>query len=947
MLQLKKRWIAAVVILLCIVAEIGCLPVHGAQKQASGRVIRIGYIDYDGFITEDKDGDYTGYGVEYLRKIAQYTGWEYEYHYDSWENQLEKLKSGEIDFLCHAQKTPERERAYLFSKYSIGAEASVLYARADDERYFFNDYEAYDGMKIAILADSFQNAEFAAYAKKKDFTYETVTCATQAECFAALDEQRVDAVAMGSLALKSGYKAICRFGSDPFYFMTGGENQELMDELDDALGQILASDASFQSELYEKYYGEYEMESGIVFTREEAEYIKTAEPVRIACIPSRQPFSYVNGKGEIDGITVDILRLLSAQSGLTFEYVMLPQGMRTTEYLEQNPDVLVAGVLTDNPAFDGQPYLLTDNFYTDDVALAALDDMEYNLDAGKETYTLAIPRSYIALEDYILRNYPQFEIVECQTTQECLDKVADGSVDFVAQNINVIKYYLANPHYERITVVPTFFMDERTGIVSLDSEDHRMITGILNKCIATITPKELAQFTVDHTLANRYTLTWKDMMYKFRYPFLMIGVLLIAVISLLCSFEVMRRKNYRSLEEKNGQLAVAVAQANSTNQAKSEFLARMSHEIRTPMNAIAGLTQLARKRADEPEQVKAYLDKIETSSAMLLNIINDVLDMSAIESNKLKIAQSSFVLDELLDSVETVYSAQCRQKGVAFVMEKKISNGMLVGDALRLNQILLNLVSNAYKFTPEGGTITVTVLEMPGHAEREYYKFIVSDTGEGMSEEMLEKLFTPFEQEEADTARRHGGSGLGLSIAKNLVELMGGSISCQSKKGEGTTFTVSLPFVSAAEEKKAVPGEAEKANEETFDFGGRRVLLVEDTEMNAEIMTDLLGTVNLNVDHAWNGKEGVELFERSKPGTYLAILMDVQMPVMNGYEAAKAIRALPRYEAAQIPIYAMTANAFTEDISAALNAGMNGHIAKPVDTMALYRILKKVMEERG
>lgn len=945
MLRFKKRWIAAVMILLCIVGEIGGLSVYGAQEQTPGRVVRIGYIDYDGFITEDGEGDYTGYGVDYLRKIAQYTDWEYEYSYDSWENQLEKLKSGEIDFVCHAQKTPEREREYLFSKYSIGAEASVLYARADDERYYFNDYEAYDGMTIAILADSFQNAEFAAYAKKKDFTYETVTYATQAECFAALDNQQVDAVAMGSLALKNGYKAICRFGSDPFYFMTGEQNQELLDEMDDALGQILASGSSFQSELYEKYYGEFELGSGIVFTREEAEYIKTAEPIQIACIPSRQPFSYVNSNGEIDGITIDILKLLSERSGLTFEYVMLPSGMRTTEYLEQHPDVLVAGILTDNPMFAKQPYLLTDCFCTDDVALASLYDMEYDLNAGQETYTLAIPRSYIALEDYIIRNYPQFEIVECQTTQECLDKVADGSVDFMAQNVNVIKSYLANPHYERITVVPTFFMDERTGIVSLDSEEHQLIIGILNKCIATITPKELAQFTVDHTLANRYTLTWGDMMYKFRYPFWIIGVLLLAVIVLLFSFEVMRRRNYRSLEEKNGQLAVAVSQANNANQAKSQFLARMSHEIRTPMNAIVGLTQLARKRADEPEQVEDYLDKIETSSTMLLNIINDVLDMSAIESNKLKIAQSSFVLDEILDSVETVYGAQCRQKGIAFVMEKKISNGALVGDALRLNQILLNLVSNAYKFTPEGGRITVSVWEMPGHAEREYYKFVVSDTGEGMSEEMQERLFTPFEQEEADTARRHGGSGLGLSIAKNLVELMGGSISCQSKKGEGTIFTVSLPFMSAEEEKEHAPEGS--AKEETFDFGGRRILLVEDTGMNAEIMTDLLGIVNLSVDHAWNGKEGVELFEKSEPGTYLAILMDVQMPVMNGYEAAKAIRALQSAEAVQIPIYAMTANAFTEDISAALNAGMNGHIAKPVDTMALYRILKKVMEERG
>lgn len=274
------------------------------------------------------------------------------------------------------------------------------------------------------------------------------------------------------------------------------------------------------------------------------------------------------------------------------------------------------------------------------------------------------------------------------------------------------------------------------------------------------------------------------------------------------------------------------------------------------------------------------------------------------------------------------------------------------GDVLRLNQVLLNLISNAYKFTPEGGSIRVTVSELPMQQEQFFYKFVVTDTGEGMSEEMQERLFLPFEQEEAETAQHHGGSGLGLSIAKNLVELMGGSISCQSKKGVGTTFTVSLPLAHAVDEKKQKAeetgeGEAEEDASESYDFGGRRILLAEDTGMNAEIVTELLELVNMHVDHAWNGEEAVERYMESAPGTYMAVLMDVQMPGMNGYEAAKAIRAQKssRPDAGEIPIYAMTANAYTEDISAALNAGMNGHIAKPVDTAALYRLLKKSMEE--
>ena len=979
-----KRVIAVLLVAVSMFAMTGIKAVYAAEnEEQETRKIRIGYIDYAGFITLENDGDYVGYGVEYLEEISGYTGWEYEYVYDSWENHLESLKNGEIDFICHAQKTDEREENYLFSKYSIGAESSILYVREDDERYYYNDFEAFDGMRIAVLTDSFQNAEFSYYAQKKGFDFQFVSYDTTEKCFEALDAGEVDAAAMGSLSLKPGYKVICRFGSDPFYFMTGKQNEELMEELDDALGQITAAGSSFQTDLYQKYYGTMVAGQDIIPTREEAEYIATAGPIKIAFIPSLKPFSYVDDEDEIMGITVDILRLLEEKSGLAFEYEMMPNGMRPSEYLEENPDAFVAGIMVDNPAFGNGEYLLTDCYYTDDVALVCMSGKNYDLDAENWTYKLAIPGSYVALESYIKENYPQFEIVPCENTEECLKMVLAEEADFAAQNVNVLEPYLANPHYEGMTVVPTFFMQENMGIVSFNTKENQIVTNILNRCINSITFKELAQFTVDHTVANSYRLTVGDMFYRFRYPFIVIGLLMFVVIALLVAFSTLRRRNYHRLEEKNQQLGEAVAQANEANRAKSQFLARMSHEIRTPMNAIVGLTELARYRKDDPDQVEDYLDKIETSSKVLLGIINDVLDMSAIESDKIKIAQKPFVIRDILDSIATVYVAQCRQKGISFEMDtREVKDYHVCGDGLRLNQILLNLISNAYKFTPEGGTITVRVREVQRHEGNAYYQFTVTDTGEGMSPEMLERLFQPFEQEGADTAQKHGGSGLGLSIAKNLVELMGGSISCQSEKGYGTTFTVSLPFlldeeaeivvedVKAVEtadevelpEQEAKPSEQETkpsgqetkpsgqetkpSGQEEYDFHGKKVLLVEDTEMNAEIATELLDLVNMKVDHAWNGKEAVAMFEAASEGTYEAVLMDVQMPVMNGYEAAEAIRGLAHPEAATVPIYAMTANAFTEDVSAALNAGMNGHIAKPIDTEVLYQILYQVVKEK-
>lgn len=1055
---------------------IGLTAPLSVYADTNARTVRIGYIDYDGFIGQDEDGEYSGYGVEYLDKIADYTGWKYEYVYDSWDNQMQNLIDGKIDFICHAQKTEEREKNYLFSKYSDGAESCVLYVRKDDDRYYYNDYENFDGMNIALLKDSYQNQEVLDYAKKRGFRYTIKEYSTPVECFEALDSHEVDGVAMGSLALKTEYKMVCKFGSDPFYFITGKQNQDLMDELDDAQGEIMANDTNFVSELYTKYYGNNVNVSDLVFTREETEFIQSADTIQMGFIANRLPFSNADESGTPQGITVDIMKLIEERSGLKFDYTMMEAGQKVTDYLEENPDAFAAGIMADNPQFHKGDYIVSDVIYSDDVSLACRKGFNYDLDAENAAYKLAIPVSYAALHEYILDNYPQFELVEAKTSADCMKMVLDGDADFMAQNVNVITPLMQNPHYEGLTLLPTFFMDENMGIVCTNTDEHRILMNIMNKCIMTITDKEKSQFTINHTITNGYKLSAMDMVYKFRYTITIIVILLIILIGVMFFWQSSKKKSYLILEKKNNQLREAVAQADHANQAKSQFLARMSHEIRTPMNAIVGLTTIAKHHDKEPEKIDEYLTKIDVSSKVLLNIINDVLDMSAIESDKIKIACNPFNIREVLTSISTIYYTQCKQKGIRFEMNTaEVSDEQLVGDGLRLNQILLNLISNAYKFTPAGGKISVVAKEVSVKDGKAYFNFTVEDTGEGMSEEMQARLFKPFEQESATTAQKHGGSGLGLSIAKNLVEMMEGSISFHSQKDVGTTFTVSVPFkineqaakldperyktiralivddeeetreytsvvlnrigvpyamaengtdaieklrhakemgsgfdicfvdwkmpdmtggavtkqirelfrkdtliiiVSAYDtseiEDEAIEAGADMflskplfqstvfnllmklsggkfvnqtAENDSYDFGGRKVLLAEDTEFNAEIAIELLDMVNMKVDHAMNGKLAVDMFTAAEEGTYCAILMDVQMPVMDGYEATREIRSSDHPQAKNIPIFAMTANAFTEDVSAALNAGMNGHIAKPIDTRILYATLNKVVQK--
>ena len=1054
------------------------VPVFASDAEPQ-RVIKIGYIDYQGFIESSGNGSYKGYGVDYLNEIAKYTGWKYEYVHGTWSELLDKVEHGEIDFLCHAQSTEERRQKFLFSKYAVGSESSILYVRKEDERYYYNDFQNFNGMRIAFLKNSFQNDAFHEYAESNHFTYESVYFSSEEETFNALQRKEVDGVAMGSLALQTNAKVVGKFGSDPFYFITGKTNRDLMKKIDNALGEMLAENPYFEANLYNEYYMYHGVSADVLFTREEMEFIQSADTIKIAIIPNRIPISNMNEEGTAEGIVIDIMNTIAQRSGLKFQYMVAPAGTQAADYVGEHPDTLLAGVMTDNPNFDLNKLNVSDCFYESNVILTTRIGNTYQMDSPNVHYTLAIPQSYSALQSYIESEFPQFNIVKYKTTAECMKAVLGGDADFVAQNINIITPMLQDPHYEGLVALPTFFMDEKLSVLGERTEKNEMVLAILNKCIATLSEKEISQITVNHTVTNTYTPSLLDMLYKYRVPFIMVLILVLLVMAMLIRLSETRKRHLNQMLHKNEELAEATERANHANESKSRFLAQMSHEIRTPMNAIIGLTTIAKNEIHDADKITEDLVKIEGSSKILLSIINDVLDMSAIESNKLKIAHETFNFKKVLSDISNLYYTQCKQKKIQFDMRLNgITHEELIGDALRVNQILLNLLSNAVKFTQSGGEVSVLVSQTDARESKVFIRFVVSDTGCGISEEMQSRLFMPFEQASAMTAQKHGGSGLGLSIAKNLTDMMKGSIHVESKVGVGTAFTVELPFdvpvsagvlqteikeiqlqdirvlvidddretceytsivlsrigvehatATSGEEALMMLGDAEDkgkpytlcfvdwkmpgmdglevtkaireifdedtiiiivsafdlneieaegtaagvnffiskplfqssvfdllmkisggkytkltADEIVYDLSGHKVLIAEDVALNMEVAIKLLSMVGVEADCAEDGAQAVRIFEASKPGTYDAILLDIHMPVMNGYQAARKIRASEHAQAKNMPIYAMTANAFTEDISDALAAGMNGHIAKPIDTEILYKTLKDAFE---
>ena len=391
--------------------------------------------------------------------------------------------------------------------------------------------------------------------------------------------------------------------------------------------------------------------------------------------------------------------------------------------------------------------------------------------------------------------------------------------------------------------------------------------------------------------------------------------------------------------QENEQLEAKLSAAEEASKAKSFFLSNMSHDIRTPLNAIIGYTTLANRDGVPYEEKSGYIGKIENAGRQLLDIVNDVLDMSRIESGKLSLEPTCVNLEACVREADDLVRTQLEAKGIELTLSSDVAHKWVLCDKVMLDRALMNLLCNAGKFTEENGSVSLQLTELPGSEETGTYEIRVKDTGIGMSPEFVEHLFTPFEREHTSTVSKTQGTGLGLAITKSIIDLMDGSISVQTEKGKGTEFIITVSF--PIEE----PEEEVRSEEEDFSFDGMRALLVEDNMINMEIAQLLLEQAGFLIETAENGKIALEMTAASEPGYYDVILMDIQMPIMDGYAATQAIRALPDARLAGVPIIAMTANAFQEDVKKAEEAGMNGHIGKPLDIPDMKATLQRVLKK--
>ena len=920
-------------------------PVPGAAA-ASARTVRIGYTPHPGFLEQARDGTVYGLGVEYFNEIAKYTGWNIVYQPGSRTQLAEQLQQGAIDLFVPVMKTTDRAgNLYDYPLHAMGIAVSGLYVPEKATHIYFDDFAHMQGMRVGVTPGSFQTLAAHDYARAHHFTFTEVPFANYKLALTALDQRQVDTVALSSLYQVRGYRPVARTTYAPYYAVAKkGSDGSLLLALDDAVEKISFEHSDFFSNLFEKYYGRDSGTTSVSLTRQEADYLAANPEIRIGCYTDWYPLVYQDKDGAVKGILIDVLGLIEKKSGLKFTYVPIKVDSAITALKDKVQDIdLFIAVVATRSRLQDKSLVLSQGYITNNRAFAGRKGENFDI---TKHYKVVIPENIKGSATFLNDNYPQFEISYLPTLEDCLQAVLNGKADAAFQNSYIMGAMLQHPEFDNLAIWDVSRQMGDYFYLAGRSDMEPLLMSILNKYIDALSTDDVQAIIHKHTSNMTVDYTLVDLLHKYALTIKIAAVLLLLILALVTAGILANKRHIATLNTRNRELLDAIQQANLASRAKSDFLSRMSHELRTPINVITGMTQIARKHLDDSRSVGDSLTEIEQASQMLLSVINDVLDMSAIEQQQMKVAELPLDLNRMLEPMIVIYQRQCQMKAINFKIIKQLDDlPPLLGDGKRVTQIILNLLSNAVKFTPRGGTITLRALKQRLIGGRQYLEFAVADTGIGMSEEFRQRLFKPFEQESAATFEKYGGSGLGLSIALNLVKLMDGTITATSKEGQGTTFTVNLPFKVAPTAAPAAAAELEPdAVLPPGSLQGKHLLLAEDNVINQKVALGLLKDTGATITTADNGQLALELFQNSAPRTFDLILMDIQMPVLNGYEATQKIRSCGREDSATIPIIALSANAFTEDVSKSLAAGMNGHIAKPIDLKQMYTVLARFLK---
>ena len=939
MQTLMRKSVCAMLCLLLLLSAV--LPVKAAAETAPAKVVRVGSFE-DTFNYCNEKGARKGYGYELLQTLSGYTGWQFEYVTCDWSDCFEKLKNGEIDIMGDISYTEDRAEEMLFSDEPMGEEKYYLYADLSRADISASDYKTLNGKKIGVLMGTEPEVMLTEWEEKHGIKTQHVNISNnedvkqklanhEIDCFVSLEE---------SFWAELGISTITRVGKSGIYYALNKDRPDLKEELDNAMRALDEAAPFYTADLYKRYFS---LDYIPILTGEEKAWLKGHGAIRMGFLTSDRGVStYDPATGEITGTITDYIQFAADCLGnQELEFQLVGYDDKEAEL-----NALKSGEIDMIFHFDQSPNLAeeyrvacTNTTWTSNM-MAVTNQQHFNENKANR---IAVPQNKISLTRYLAFYYPQWEIVDCDTQEDAIKLVKDGQADcFITGVSSEAKYSKNHGFYSVLLPNPA------KSCFAVNS-GNRSLLSILNKTIKAMPANMLTSSLAMYKSSSR-KVTLSEFIKDNFFMVLLVSSIAVAAI-LLTILKLLRkarkaeaaaRKAANDTQKLNAKLQIAVENAESANHAKSTFLFNMSHDIRTPMNAIIGYADLASRHSDDPAKLKNYMENIQVCGQNLLMLLNNVLDLARIENDKTEMEYSVSDVDKDFRNCIAMFRNQADSKGQTLTVTTHLLHPYVYVDIPHLTEVCTNLVSNAVKYTGAGGTIRCDVTQKPGEKEGWCDTVVtVADNGIGMSQEFQKHIFEPFERERTSTISKVEGSGIGMGIVKKLVGLMNGTVAVESKIGVGSTFTVTIPCRIASEDETQAKREINPSDQKCLC--GTRILLTEDNDLNAEIATELLQEEGCTVDRAKDGVECVDMLEKAANGTYQLILMDIQMPVMNGYDAARKIRRLDDPQKADIPIIAMTANAFTEDKQAALDAGMNDHIAKPINMNVLVPTLRKYL----
>ena len=911
-------------------------------RTSEKRVLRVAFPQVDGMSWTAEDGTHHGMLVDYLNEIAKYTGWEYEYIDTKGPAMLNEFVEGKYELMGGNYYIPALEKYYAYPNYNMGYSRSLLLARSDDRSIHSYDLESMNGKTIGVYENARENIrrlkEFMAinglYCNIRYYKQEDMV--GKIGLYPYLAKGEIDLLLNNVAHISDSVRVVVAYDSQPYYIVTNPGNKEVLDGLNMALERILDANPNFAAERYAVNFPDRLV--NIQLSDRDLEYVNERKTITVAVPENWYPlYCKETPLKNHTGIMADVLDEIKSFTGLRFSYVYAKNYADAIRLIQQGDADILGFFLGDENDAAQLGLALSASYVSANNIIVRNKACSYPAPGlvGALVENQRLP-SGISVEK--IRFYPSIK--------EALFAVNNGEADFIYGLSSRMEQDILRYHFTNLAPV-TLVNDQSTISFALPIPVDPDLLTILNKAINNLSESErtvIRNRNLESIGVSEFSLT--DFIYANPLQFMFIVMFVLSVLFTALLLAIGARMKATVIQ---GNLK----RAEAANLAKSEFLSRMSHEIRTPMNGIVGMSTIAMQNIDNTDKIKDCLEKVIMSSKHLLALINDVLDMSKIESGKVELRHECFNFRAFLQDFENLYGEQAKSKGISY--ETVLASDLevqIIGDSLRLNQVLSNLLSNALKFTPAKGIIKLRVSKTGEDQENVYLRFEVIDTGCGIAEENYDKIFESFEQENVDVTYKYGGTGLGLSIVKRFTQLMGGSIHVTSVQGSGSTFTVDLPFGKVKESGELarfsdINGRDDLAKDcyvIDYDFKGKRILLVEDNELNREIAEELIGATGASVESAEDGVQAVEKFKESAEGYYDLILMDVQMPHMDGYEATRCIRALGRSDAQKVPIFAMTANAFAEDVQKSREAGMNAHISKPLDIRAVYKQMNRYLQ---